>query len=80
MTIPYNAAGQQAFETFRRIAEKLFRAAQDSVDEWMMQNCPDGEILEEKHADGQYQRTIRTAGGQAQTIRYDYITKEVALA
>lgn len=78
MRIPYNAAGQQAFETFRRVAEKLYIAAQEAVDEWMAQNCPDGEILAERHEDGRYQRLIRTADGLNRTISYDYRTKEVA--
>lgn len=80
MKIPYNEAGQQAFETFRRVAEKLYNAAQEAVDEWMAQNCPDGEILGERHADGRYQRRVRTADGLDHTISYDYRTKEVAAA
>lgn len=80
MRIPYNTAGQQAFDVFRRVAEKLYTAAQDAVDEWMAQNCPDGEILGERHLNGQYQRTVRTADGEDRTICYDYRTKEVEAA
>lgn len=80
MTIPYNAAGQQAFEVFRRVAEKLYAAAVDAADEWMAQNCPDGETVSERHEDGQYRRTVRTADGTEATIRYDYRTKGVTVA
>ena len=60
MVIPYNEAGKRAFEVFRQVAEKLYAAAQEAVDEWMIQNCPDGKILGTRHADGKYQRDIRT--------------------
>ena len=79
MEIPYNAAGKQAFEVFRKVAEKLYKAARDAVDEWMVQNCPDGEILGERHADGKYQRMIRTSDGLGHTICYDYRKKEVTV-
>ena len=75
--IPYNTAGQQAFDVFCRVAEKLYKAAQESVDEWIAQNCPDSEIIGERHEDGKYQRTVRTADGADQTISYNYRTKEV---
>lgn len=77
MRIPYNTAGQQAFDVFRKVAEKLYTAAQEAVDEWMAQNCPAGEIIREQHADGQYQRTVRKPDGEEKIIRYDYRTKEV---
>lgn len=80
MNIPYNAAGQQAFEVFRRVAEKLYAAAQDAVDKWVAQNCPQVETIGERHSEGRYQRLVRTADGLDQTISYDYITKEVAAA
>lgn len=78
MRIPYNTAGQQAFDVFRRVAEKLYTAAQDAVDEWMAQNCPDAETLGERHEDGKYKRTVRTGDGADWTVCYDYRTKEVA--
>lgn len=77
MKIPYSDAGQQAFDVFRKVAEKLYAAAQDAADEWMALNCPDGEILAERHKDGQYRRTVRTAEGAERTVCYDYRKKEV---
>lgn len=47
MTIPYNEAGQQAFDVFYRIAEKLFAAAQAATGEYIMQNYPQSRTLGE---------------------------------
>ena len=75
--IPYNEAGKMSFEVFYRVAEKLYKAAQDTVNEWMAQNCPEAEIIREYYSDGKHQRLVRTADGLEQTISYDYRTKEV---
>lgn len=78
MTIPYNAAGQQAFDVFYRVAARLYSAAQEAVDAYIAENCPDSRTTGECHTDGKYQRTVRTADGQNRTISYDYRTKEIA--
>ncbi len=78
MTIPYNAAGQQAFDVFYKVAARLYSAAQEAVDAYIAENCPDSRTTGERHADGRYQRTVRTADGQNRTISYDYRTKEIA--
>lgn len=77
MTIPYNAAGQQAFDIFYKVAKRLYETAQDAVDEYIAQNFPDGRTTMERHADGRYQREVETADGRTRTISYDYRTKEV---
>ena len=41
MTIPYNAAGQQAFDVFYKVAARLYSAAQEAVDAYIAENCPD---------------------------------------
>ena len=78
MTIPYNTAGQHAFDVFYRVAARLYAAAQEAVDTYIAENCPDSRTTGERHADGRYQRTVRTADGQSGTISYDYRTKEIA--
>lgn len=80
MKIPYNPAGLQAFDAFRKVAERLYKAAQDAADEWMAQNCPDAQIIGERHRDGKYQREVRTADGKTRTISYDYRSKTLAAA
>ena len=61
MTIPYNAAGQQAFDVFYKVAARLYSAAQEAVDAYIAENCPDSRTTGERHADGRYQRTVRTS-------------------
>ena len=76
-TIPYNPAGQAAFDVFRRIAERLYAGAQAAVDAYIAANYPHSTALGERHADGQYQRTVTTSAGETRTIRYDYRTKTI---
>ncbi len=78
MTIPYNEAGQQAFEVFRRIAARLYEEAQAAVDAFTAENCPKGKTIGERHADGRYQRLIRI-GTQNHTISYDYAERRVQM-
>lgn len=77
MMIPMNAAGQQAFDIFYRVAKRLYEAAQDAVDEYIAENFRGAQTTGETHADGRYQRQVLTAQGESRTISYDYRTKEV---
>ena len=77
--IPYNEAGKRSFEVFYRVAEKLYKAAQAAVDEWMAQNFPEAEIIRECYSDGRHQRLVRTADSVEWMISYDYRTKEVSM-
>lgn len=80
MTIPYNKAGQVAFDVFYRIAEKLYAGAQAATSEYIAQHFPESRTLEESHADGKYRRVIRTEGGEDMAVSYDYRTKEIEAA
>ena len=72
MTIPYNEAGKAAFDVFRRIAERLYTTARAAVDDYTAENFPHSTQHSERHADGQYKRTIRTSEGKTVTVCYDY--------
>lgn len=66
MTIPYNAAGQQAFDVFYKVAARLYSAAQEAVDAYIAENCPDsrttGNATQTADTSGRYGRqTVRTA-------------------
>lgn len=79
MTIPYNEAGQRAFEVFTRIAARLYADARAAVDAFTAENCPESLTLGEKHADGKYQRTVRTGDGINHMISYDYEERRVQM-
>ncbi len=75
--IPYNAAGQRAFDVFYKVAAKLYMAAQDATSEYVAREYPESETIAEKYAKGKYKRTIATPEGN-KLICYDFETKEVA--
>ncbi len=80
MTIPYNEAGQRAFDVFYRIAEKLYANAQAATSEYIAQHFPACQTVAETHADGKYRRTVQTAVGRTHTVSYDYRTKTIVAA
>ena len=76
--IPYGSkAGQEAFNIFRKIAQRLCREATEATDAYIAATYPDGETVGAEHADGLYQRTVRTAAGESRTILYDYQSREI---
>lgn len=75
--IPYNEAGQQAFDVFFRVAAKLYADAQTAVNEYIAQSIQTCKTVSERHEDGQYRRTVQTADGRTQTVSYDYQTKAI---
>ena len=78
IVIPYGSkAGQEAFNIFRKIAQRLCREATEATDAYIAATYPDGETVGAEHADGLYQRTVRTAAGESRTILYNYQTKEI---
>lgn len=78
MTIPYNEAGQRAFDIFTRIATRLYEEAKAAVDAFTAENCPKSLTLGERHADGKYQRQIRI-GAENHTISYDYAERRIQM-
>lgn len=80
MTIPMNAAGQAAFDVFYKIAKRVYERAQEAVDAYAAENCPDYITTAERHENGRYMRVIQTADGESRTISYDYETKEIEAA
>ncbi len=56
MTIPYNEAGQKAFEVFYRVAEKLYANAQTATKQVHSaarnrpRECADANVLTQKNA------------------------------
>ena len=80
MTIPYNEAGQRAFDIFYRIAARLYAEAQAAVDIFTAETCPESRTLGEEHGNGKYQRRIRTRNGEKHTISYDYAEKTIEMA
>ena len=79
MTIPYNEAGQRAFEVFCKIAKRLYAEAQAAVDDFARTNCPGSRTLWERHENGQYQRAVAFADKNS-IIRYDYEQKTIEMA
>ncbi len=79
MTIPYNAAGQAAFDVFYKVAAKLYAAAQETTNEYIAQHYPGSRTLAESHADGRYRRVIQFTG-ETRTVSYDYRTKAIETA
>lgn len=78
IVIPYGSkAGQEAFDIFRKIAQRLCREAKDATDAFIAATYPDGETVKAEHADGVYRRTVRTAAGESRTILYDYQSREI---
>ncbi len=77
MTIPYNEAGQKAFDVFCRIAEKLYANAQAATSEYIAQHLPVCQTVAECHEDGKYRRTVQTAEGMTHTVSYDYRTETI---
>lgn len=78
IVIPYGSkAGQEAFNIFCKIAQRLCVEAKDATDAFIAATYPDGETVKAEHADGTYQRTVRTATGESRTILYNYQTKEI---
>jgi len=80
VTIPYNAAGQAAFDVFCKVAAKLYAGAQAATSEYIDQHYPESRTLKESHADGKYHRVICVKDGESRTVSYDYRTKEIETA
>lgn len=80
MTIPYNTAGQAAFDVFYKVAAKLYAAAQETTNEYIAQNYPGSRTMGESHADGRYRRVIQFGAGESRTVSYDYRTKAIETA
>ena len=78
IVIPYGSkAGQEAFDIFRRIAQRLCREAKDATDAFIAATYPEAETVKAEHAGGMYRRTVRTADGERRVIVYDYQSREV---
>jgi hypothetical protein len=77
--VPYNAAGQAAFETFTEIAERLWNTAKRATAEYIRAAMPDAETVSERYEKGRYYRTVETPGQTQETIIYDYRAREVLI-
>jgi hypothetical protein len=75
--IPYNDAGQYAFEVMRGIAERIWGTAQDLTADFVTAEMPGAKTVSEKYESGKYLRTVQAPDGEQKVIAYDYRTKAV---
>lgn len=81
IVIPYGSkAGQEAFDIFCKIAQRLHAEAEAEADRYITGTFPGSDTIKNEHANGGYQRTIHTQGGEEIVVRYDYRTKTIGTA
>ena len=76
--IPYNAAGQLAFDVFHRLAVKLCETADEATRDFMLTNFPTAETVSKEYVNRQYRRIIQFDGKQNIAVVYDFKTQTTA--
>ena len=75
--IPYNDAGQRAFEVIKKIAERICETGQKAMDDFIGENFPGAKTISERCDSGKYLRTVKTTDKRRLVIAYDYRAKTV---